>query len=506
MKAKNYFPKRPFSGLYDELKDFFFLIKEEERKWIKREPRKEITERMIQCLWQTRYLKEELSTVEGQRLKIIFPGWRNLESGPDFHKAEICVDEQRHKGDVEIHLFSSDWVRHGHHKDVKYNNVILHAILWKDKEGKIFKGNNQAIPELELYHFLPERLSHIQDHPDEYLINCPPLEGDCAKLISSMEKGRLAHLLDIMGDERILSKAARFRKLLWGVNDDYNEVIYHGIMEALGYKGNEPAFVQIAKRLPLKSLKKIFKDDKSFLENAKKFQAVLLGLGGFLIEKGKPDELSRIYLKTMLELWQEVEIAPEVINWQPTRIRPINHPARRLVWISYFLAENIKEEIIMLFLKLLPQRDADNPKHYLRTYIEFQRLLTRRYQDDYWLYRYKIGGKILPKPVNLMGSERAKDIIINIIIPILLVYAREKGIIGVEMEKILHSFYISIPKIPENSLLRSMRERLFGAGVIKYPFIDKANRQQGLLQIFKDYCSKQEGSCKGCDFLNILGK
>ena len=87
-----------------------------------------ISEEQIALGWQ-RLLGKKLTTEESEQLKVIYPGRVNGDNGPDFRDAVIIVNESNLvKGDVEIHVKSSDWYSHGHHRDPEYNRVILHVV------------------------------------------------------------------------------------------------------------------------------------------------------------------------------------------------------------------------------------------------------------------------------------------------------------------------------------------------------------------------------------------
>ena len=71
-------------------------------------------EDFLYYLWkQGKFDQELLSTTNGERVKIIHPGYRNDDSGPDFFNARIRIGDFLWAGNVEIHVRSSDWFRHG---------------------------------------------------------------------------------------------------------------------------------------------------------------------------------------------------------------------------------------------------------------------------------------------------------------------------------------------------------------------------------------------------------
>src|ERR1700730_15229535 len=91
-----------------------------------------MTERLLQFIWQFQYFnKSELITSEGELLKIIFPGQYNTNQGPDFSEAKIKIGSTTWAGNIELHLKTSDWNKHNHHRDDNYNNVILH-VVWEN--------------------------------------------------------------------------------------------------------------------------------------------------------------------------------------------------------------------------------------------------------------------------------------------------------------------------------------------------------------------------------------
>src|ERR1700712_4383421 len=91
-----------------------------------------MTERLLQYIWQLQYFnRNELVTGEGESLSVIYPGNINSNQGPDFLDAKIKVGDTIWAGNIELHIFSSDWVNHKHSNDKNYGNVILH-VVWQD--------------------------------------------------------------------------------------------------------------------------------------------------------------------------------------------------------------------------------------------------------------------------------------------------------------------------------------------------------------------------------------
>ena len=76
-------------------------------------------ERLLQVIWQhQRLLRDQLSTLDGQQLRVLHPGFHNLEGGPDFRQAIIQMGEgPPRQGDVELDLRASGWHAHGHDRN-----------------------------------------------------------------------------------------------------------------------------------------------------------------------------------------------------------------------------------------------------------------------------------------------------------------------------------------------------------------------------------------------------
>ncbi len=72
-------------------------------------------------------------TESGKRLQILSPGKHNDSAGPDYLEIAILLDGMVVVGDAEFHKNASDWFKHKHNNDERYNSVILHLILNNDK-------------------------------------------------------------------------------------------------------------------------------------------------------------------------------------------------------------------------------------------------------------------------------------------------------------------------------------------------------------------------------------
>src|SRR5258706_3172195 len=67
---------------------------------------------------------------DGQQYRVVYEGRRGGGAGPDFRDAVLaCPDGARLHGDVELYLRAANWRAHGHQRDPRYDDVVLHVVL-----------------------------------------------------------------------------------------------------------------------------------------------------------------------------------------------------------------------------------------------------------------------------------------------------------------------------------------------------------------------------------------
>lgn len=95
-----------------------------------------ISESQVVRIWQRLLLdRTKLATEKGEPIKIIYPGRTNDDRGADFRDAVIALNGRIIKGDIEVHVKSSDWRSHRHHRDPAYNRVILQVVMWQKQNS-----------------------------------------------------------------------------------------------------------------------------------------------------------------------------------------------------------------------------------------------------------------------------------------------------------------------------------------------------------------------------------
>ncbi|WIG58071.1 MAG: hypothetical protein OJF49_000816 [Ktedonobacterales bacterium] len=71
-----------------------------------------------------------LRAATGASYTLVYEGRAGGPAGPDFRDAVLLgADGTRLYGDIELHLRASGWRQHGHDRDPRYNNVVLHVLV-----------------------------------------------------------------------------------------------------------------------------------------------------------------------------------------------------------------------------------------------------------------------------------------------------------------------------------------------------------------------------------------
>lgn len=126
-----------------------------------------LSERFIQMLWAEQpWKKSKLVLWNGEGLRVLSPGNWNHGAGPDFRRARLELNGQPIVGDVEIHLYPEDWVRHGHDSNPEFDSVRLHVCVFPPTNPQLacMTTDGRDLPLWLMAPYLPEDLEHLIDH------------------------------------------------------------------------------------------------------------------------------------------------------------------------------------------------------------------------------------------------------------------------------------------------------------------------------------------------------
>jgi len=429
----------------------------------------QVSEKLVAHLWQCQPANSV--TDNGQQFKAIYPGRVSHNRGCDFKDAVFTLNGQTISGDVEIHVKSSQWFSHGHHRDPKYNNIALHVVWWHDSQSQTLMQNGRAIPTISLSSFFSRplyELDSLANLSGRYLTSCP-------KVSQGSNAERLSKLLTIAGEKRFAAKASLFRKAL--KKEEAGQVLFRGTARALGYSQNAAPCEELASRLPLSLL------ERAESESGATRQALILGTAGLLpsqrhrsIEDTETDKLERI--------WRSLAIAQTMKkdDWCFFRVRPDNFPTRRLIALSYLLSRYHQTGLLEGILELAKKASHGTEHGWLTNGLIIA-------GQGYWRNHFDFG--IAQKRSSaILGREKASAIVINIILPFICAWGELNS--DLKLKKKAVEIYRRYPKPADNELTRHMKQQL----LLKPDARLSACQQQGLLHIFKTYCRLR--NCTEC--------
>jgi hypothetical protein len=373
------------------------------------------------------------------------------------------------KGDVEVHVKSSDWYSHEHHADAAYNNVILHVVMWHDCNSSTLLQSGKPVPVL----CLAKALRH-----QAYLL---PYHLPCSQMLDHVDRQTLGKLLNTAGEKRFKQKAMHFQAeiLRFSQKEEAGQVLFRGMMRALGYAKNTKPFEDLADRMPLNSIES--------REGLALKQALLLGAAGLLPSQRWQGKFAREEeVQELEQIWQSAgkKVKPmKKGDWNFSHIYPNNSPVRRIVAQSYLLERYCGKKLLAGILQLVKEAPLPKGHHALENGLTVA-------GDGYWQDHFDFDVRSKTKISSLLGNSKAGEIAVNVILP--FAFSWGKMFNEPELMKKAMELYNSYPKLAENEITRHMENQFR----LEEPSVFTACHQQGLIHIFRNYC--REGRCTKC--------
>jgi hypothetical protein len=442
-------------------------------------------EQVLSAIWQAQWIRREgLRTLDGRAVRVVYRGRWSHGFGPDFRDALLVFDDgPLLRGDIEVHRHASDWAAHGHERDERYAAVILHVTL-EPAPVACRRADGEALPQLALASYLMGPVERFE--PPATLPLGALGEGPCAGHVVSTEPARLLQTVRAAGLARLRRKAAVVEASFGVATPDQS--FYAGLLEALGYAENREPALALAAALPLQTL-----DDLSFgLPPARmrlRLAALLLGAGGFVPWRGPAGlALDAAWAADLEREWAAVgapwrQPGHRPPAWQVGRVRPANHPARRLLGLAVLLAAHGPARLPSALLQLLVEA-ATAPRALIATC-----------------------GAALPTdaggaagPVTLIGSDRAREIVVNVVLPHALARAATCG--DGRLAAAAEAAAGALPGGPGNAKTRAMLAQFGGERPLA---IRSALEEQGLLHLYASWCASRR--CYECPVaLTVSGR
>ena len=450
-----------------------------------------IKEHLVQKCWEhQRFFDFELKATDGRTLQVLKPGQWNHGEGPDFAGAEILINGKLLTGDVEIHVSSSNWYDHKHHLNSKYNRAVLHVVFWDDDINlRTRTQNGNRIPTLELSHRLDAPLVELID---EYM-NPEAKQVKCRITGRRLKIEPLKSVFDQLGQERLIANKEAMRALR--VSVDFEQLLYGGIMDALGFSQNRDSFRELAQRVPISQL---------MGKSNEEIQAILLGVAGLLPSQSRlphPSEADAPFISQLETIWAasaqyENSNRMSADVWRFANTRPPNYPTRRIAAMG-MLINSRTDSLMAEFVSHIEAAATTGKRGLQRIRRELCELLMLP-AAGYWASHSHFGKGISPAGTAMIGKPRASDIIINTLLPLVLVWAEESQ--SSSLSDAVQKIYDRHPKLQDNHITKKLAAQIFTEQQPIQSISPSAKKQQGAIYLQKNFCASQ--LCELCPILN----
>jgi len=407
---------------------------------------------------------QELKTTDGEPVEVLDPGLHNRDSGPDFFNAKVRIGRTLWVGNVEIHDKSSDWYLHGHDKDPRYDNVILHVS--GDIDTQVMNTQGQYIRQLQL-----DIPAHISDHYDELqqTDSYPP----CYQVIPELSPLMVHAWMAALQTERLEQKTEAIRKRAELAGGSWEDAYFVTLARNYGFGINGDVFELWARHIPLNALGR-HQDDLFQIEALFMGQAGLLELEA-IPEYYQKDALNEGYFAKLrneyLYLAHKLSLKPIDFHlWRFLRLRPQNFPHIRISQLA-----NLYYQQKIKLSQLVECETIEQIKSLLASQV-----------TPYWETHYTFGSTSAKSEKHLTyGSLNL--LVINTAIPMLFAFGRHRS-----KEMLCDRAFDLLEQLKaENNYIIRMWQQV-GLEV------RTAGDSQALIQLKKSYCDKKD--CLRCRF------
>ncbi|MCG9900211.1 MAG: DUF2851 family protein [Hydrotalea sp.] len=350
-----------------------------------------IDEKLFQFIWKHRYFQQSgLVSTDGEPIQVKSIGQLNNDQGPDFLMASIQVGSISLVGHVELHIRSSDWLKHGHQNDPRFAHIILHVVWENDVSLKL------SAPTLVLQPYVAAGLFTYYKQLMQMTREIP-----CASFLPQLNALQWLVWQERLMVEKLATKVELFieqkqkRKVSW------EEVLWWKVARYFGGKVNADLFEQAAMTVSTGLISKL-------RSNRIQIEAILLGQANMLeqnFDESYPKMLQKEFRFLQIKYsFQRIAIQPSFL-----RMRPVAFPGVRLSQLSVFMQQQTS-----IFSSCLSVKN-----------VQDLLVLFDVVANDYWHYHYVFDHETPYQP-KVLGKETAWRIIVNAVVPVLFAYAHEQ--------------------------------------------------------------------------------
>jgi len=474
-----------------------------------------IAERILYDVWKEKNFSRDLKTTDGETVTILDVGIENVDtSGPDFKGVRLRIGNLTYVGDVEIDSDFRDWKAHGHHLDKKYNSVILHlTIRNKNKMAFVFNKNGRKIPSICIQDYINKNSIHeLDDSSDEndkhqqflrcvdqshnvdsktkldfiFKLGVERFRKKCDKVLFRLKELTYLHELNLKEpliryelNPDFMNK--EFTSRDFNNREIWQQLFYEMVFEALGYSKNKTSMLNLAQAAGISYLKTAASKEDAIMW----ISANLFHIAG-LVPEEKPN--SDDYIKELHQKWCFVKNKYDgrVLNesqWHFFKLRPQNFPTIRIAGGAVILNRIIFEDMLAVLLKKF---DEINNPNVLSRILKSMFIIKA---EGYWKSHYMFGQKANSDVNYFIGGSRADEIIINVLLPYMSIYADifSKTVVT----KKIYQIYANYLQIDNNNIVKFVSDSLVLENAWK-----KSSLSQGMIELFRNYCSKNR--CLEC--------
>ena len=270
-------------------------------------------------------------TTDGRKVEILSVGEHNRDAGPDYSHARVLIDDKEWVGNIEIHVSSSDWIKHHHHLDKAYDNVILHVVRTADKP--VYNTRGELVPQCELQY------PGDTDYLSGLFAAAKQMDSAVARIGCAEQ---LLHEPGLLTDgwrmtllrKRLECKRASIMRLLEITKGSWEHALYISLARNFGFHTNSLPFEQLAINTPLSYLQK-------HRNSLFQLTTLLMGQAGLIDEPTMQKEYDFLRIK--------FDLTPmDSTIWKHARLRPQNSPELRIRQFAQLLyqSENLLSKIL----------------------------------------------------------------------------------------------------------------------------------------------------------------
>ncbi|HEY3083542.1 MAG TPA: DUF2851 family protein [Chloroflexota bacterium] len=433
-------------------------------------------------------------STDGTPLQIVFPGRRGHGPGPDLRDAIVALPDGRLLiGDVELHNRASDWDAHDHTADQRYAGVALH-VVWRDDLGTpVARAWSEPSPTLTTIALCEQPESLLFDR-----LSAAPTEERYHEWLRELPPPERAGLLERLGDERLAARAARTASDMHALGPD--EALHRALLDALGFSQNRRPFGQLAELVPASALRAAALSSRYADEAEVSALTLLFSTGGLLpwAEDGR-EAAGLVDVNRARPAGRRPGAMP-LGAWELIGVRPANRPHRRLAALARLAVRHRGASLAERVVETLAQPE---PRLAVTGLIELVRVGARPREGpyraivtlgeeslsvDYWCAHHGFGRRLPGGPIALLGEDRARAILSNVLLPFALALADAEG--DRRLEAAAWAAWGLAPAGSPNWIVGEMRPLLAGVP------LSTARREQGAIELYRRCC--EERRCLTC--------